>query len=214
MANLTLDPTVIAWSVSGSELAEALATRPLLVLMHGRGSHEHDLFSLLSLLPVGPVIASIRAPLRLGDGFTWFPPAEPGMPSSDAADAASSAVLDWLDSLQIRTPIALFGFSQGAAMAIHLMRHAPQRFAAYVALSGFSIDGSQPADSLLETLRPPVFWGRDDADLVIPRSAVARTTAWLPGHSTLTERLYTGIAHSISQEEMREVGVFLAAAGL
>jgi phospholipase/carboxylesterase len=213
MANLSLDPTVIAWSVPDSELAEALATRPLLVLMHGRGSHERDLFSLLPLLPVGPVIASIRAPLRLGDGFTWFPPAEPGMPSSEAADAASIAVLEWIDSLQTRTPIALFGFSQGAAMAIHLMRHAPERFAAYVALSGFSIDGSQPADSLLETLRPPVFWGRDDADPVIPRSAVARTTAWLPSHSTLTERLYPGIAHSISQEEMREVGVFLAAAG-
>lgn len=212
---MQIDPTVVVWSIAEGERSAALASRPLIVLMHGRGSHEHDLFSLAPLLPPNAVVASLRAPLPLGDGFTWFPPAEPGLPSSDAADAASIAVLRWLDTLPARNaqPVALFGFSQGAAMALHLMRHAPERFAAYVALSGFSIDGDQPADDALATLRPPVFWGRDDADPVIPQSAVERTTAWLPGHSSLTTLLYPGIAHSISREEMVDVTTFLAAAG-
>ena len=57
----------------------------------------------------------------------------------------------------------------------------------------------------------PVFWGRGTADTVIPPSAINRTQAWLPGHSTLTERIYEGMAHSISQQELGEVVTFLRA---
>lgn len=207
---LALDPHAVVWSVPEADRAAALASRPLLVLMHGRGSHEQDLLSLAPLLPPTAVIASVRAPLPLGDGFSWFPMGEPGFPSRVAADAAVQALLEWLDTVPAAGPIGLLGFSQGGAMAMHLMRHAPERFAAYVNLAGFVIPGELPADARLESLRPPVFWGRDPADPVIPSTAVDRTTDWLPTHSTLTTRLYAGIGHSISREELDDVNTFLA----
>ena len=207
---LALDSSAVVWSVPESSLVDELATRPLLVLMHGRGSHEKDLFSLAPLLPPEFVLAALRAPLQLAPGsYSWFPVGEPGMPSIVAADSAVAALVAWLDSVPVATSVSLLGFSQGGAMAVHALRHAPERFAAVVNLAGFVIPGEAPADQALLTLVPSVFWGSDPADPVIPAEAIARTAQWLPSHSTLTVRHYEGIGHSISREEITDVNEFL-----
>ena len=207
---LALDPSVVVWSVPESSLVDELATRPLLVLMHGRGSHEKDLFSLAPLLPPEFVLAALRAPLQLAPGsYSWFPVGEPGLPSTVAADSAVAALVAWLDSVPVATSVSLLGFSQGGAMAVHALRHAPERFAAVVNLAGFVTPGEAPADQALLTLVPSVFWGSDPADPVIPAEAIARTAQWLPSHSTLTVRHYEGIGHSISREEITDVNEFL-----
>jgi len=199
------------WSIPESDRELALASRPLLVLMHGRGSNEQDLASLVPLLPQEAVCVSLRAPLPLGDGFTWFPPAAPGLPDPSAAAEATDAVLAFLDSLPPTGQVGLLGFSQGGAMVTQLLRFAPERFAAGVVLSGFSLAGEFPGDAVLATLRPPVFWGRDVADPVIAPDAIARTAAWLPVHSTAVVREYPGVGHSISREELDDVSEFLGA---
>lgn len=207
MTDLTLDDSLVVWSESPAELGE----RPLVLLLHGRGSHEGDLAQLAPLLGPGAVYASPRAPLPFlgGGGYSWFPPAEPGLPGIEGVDAAATAVLDWLDRLAPAGPVAVVGFSQGGAVASHLLRHEPERFAAIAILSGFIVPGDAPADERLTTLRPPAFWGRDEHDPVIPAVAIENTAAWLPGHTSLVSRLYPGIAHSISREEIDEVRAFL-----
>ena len=196
---------VVAWS------GEPDPTRPLLVLLHGRGSDERDLFALAPLLPPAAVVASVRAPDPLGPGFTWFPSGQPGLPDPAGAATVTRDLLDWFDSLPPHGPTWLLGFSQGGAMVTQLLRFAPERFAASVILSGFSLAGEGPEDARLEQLRPRVFWGRDPAELVIPQSAVDRTDAWLPSHSTLTKREYPGVGHSISRDELDDVTAFLLA---
>lgn len=209
-SSLAIDPTVVVWSVPEAAREQELASRPLLVLMHGRGSHEQDLFSLVPLLPPQFVVAALRAPLELAPGsYSWFPVGEPGRPSAVAADAAVHALFDWLASVPSAASVSLLGFSQGGAMTLHALRHDPERFAAFVNLAGFVIGGDAPADASLEQLRPPVFWGSDPADPVITAEAIARTAEWLPSHSTLTERHYAGIGHSISREELDDVTLFL-----
>ncbi len=214
-SSLAIDPSVVVWSVPESARAQELTKRPLLVLMHGRGSHEHDLYALAPMLPPQFVIAALRAPIELAPGsYSWFPDGEPACPRSVAADAAVQALLEWLDSIPSVASVSLLGFSQGGAMTLHALRHAPERFAAFVNLAGFVIGGDAPADHSLEALRPPVFWGSDPADPVIPAEAIARTAEWLPSHSTLTERHYDEIGHSISREELADVNTFLNSAGL
>lgn len=215
ISSLALDSSAVVWSVPEVSIADELATRPLLVLMHGRGSHEQDLFALAPLLPPQFVIASLRAPLELAPGsYSWFPVGESGRPSIVAADAAVGALFAWLDSVTAAASVSLLGFSQGGAMTLHALRHAPERFAAFVNLAGFIITGDAPADESLESLRPPVFWGSDPADPVITAEAVARTAEWLPSHSTATIRHYDGIGHSISREELTDVNRFLQSAVL
>jgi phospholipase/carboxylesterase len=215
--NLALDDDATVWSVPREEISERLSTEPLVIVMHGRGSHENDLAGLFPLLPEGVVYASVRAPLPgapygIG-GWTWFPPGEPANPSLETIDAAGNAVLAWLDrteaSFGAPPAVAVLGFSQGGAMSIHLMRLAPHRFAAAVNLSGFSAAGSLPGDAELAMRRPPLFWGRDEADPVIAASGIDRTSAWAPDFFTVTARLYPGIGHGISPQELAEVSAFL-----
>lgn len=202
----SIDDSAVVWSTPPVELDD----RPLVLLMHGRGSHENDLAALIPMLPQEFAYASPRAPLQFnGGGYTWFTAGAPGAPSVASADASASAVLEWLDRVAPRGPVAAAGFSQGGALAIHLMRHAPERFASYVNLAGFVVPGEAPADSRLTELLPPVFWGRDPADPVIPQSAIVRTEQWLPQRSRLTTRTYPGVGHSISREEVDDVAEFL-----
>lgn len=205
---MNLDTSAVLWSAPERERAG----RPLVVLLHGYGSHEGDLFALSPALPLGPVVASVRAPLRESGGYAWWSleGATPGAPDPVAVDAAATAVLDWLDTLQ-NTSVSILGFSQGGAMALQLLRHAPTRFAAAVCLSGFVATATHPGDAELETLRPPVFWGRGTHDEVIPDYAVERTAQWLPSHSDATIEVYEGLGHSISTEELGDFAAFLSA---
>ena len=203
-----IDPAAVLWSAAAPDRVG----RPLLLVLHGYGSSEGDLFSLAPHLPLQPAIAALRAPLSAGQGWSWFPIGVPGDPVGDALDAAALGILAGLDALPEQpTSIGLLGFSQGGAMTLQLMRHAPERFAFAVQLSGFIASGTHPGDERLAEVKPPVFWGRGTLDPVIPEAAVARTQAWLPAHSTLTERIYENLGHSIAQAELAEIVTFLRA---
>lgn len=186
------------------------AGRALIVLLHGYASHEGDLFQLAPRLPLGPVIASVRAPLAENGGWAWFPFGNRGAadPEPGEVDDATNAMLDWLDGLEYQT-VSLLGFSQGAVVALQALRLQPERFRSVTALSGFVAAGDVAGDEVLAQRRPPVFWGRGTRDQVIPAETVARTEAWLPPHSTATIRIYENVAHSVSSDELSDVSAFL-----
>jgi phospholipase/carboxylesterase len=205
----TIDEDAVLWSAAG----EDREGRSLLLVLHGYGSNEADLFQLAPFLPLEPVIAALRAPLVAPfpiDGWSWYPVDQPGRPDSAGLAASTAAVLTFLDALPY-TPdsIGLLGFSQGGAVAIELLRTAPERFSYAVNLSGYVSDGPLPGDTRLAERRPPVFWGRGTLDDVIPAAAVARTTEWLPEHTRLVGRIYDGLPHAISQQELADVRGFI-----
>lgn len=205
---VNIDPAAVLWSAPERERAG----RPLLVLLHGYGSHEGDLFGLSPQLPLEPVIASLRAPLPVGQGFAWAPLASQADAAavSAAADETAVAILEWLERT-VSTSVGLLGFSQGGALSLQLLRNAPDRFAYAAVLSGFAIIGDHAGDAALAERRPPVFWGRGTVDTVITPDKIDYTDEWLPGHSTLTQRIYEGLPHSISKPELDDVNAFLRA---
>ena len=203
---MKLDSDAVIWSAPARERSG----RPLLVLLHGYASHEGDLFQLSPRLPLEPVIASVRAPIPENGGWAWFSFAERGVadPPAGEVDDAAAALIDWLDGLEFAS-VSLLGFSQGAAVALQAMRRRPGMFRAIVALSGFVATGDEAGDAELETLRPPVFWGRGTLDGIIPAEAVERTEAWLPNHASATTRIYENLAHSVSTDELTDITSFL-----
>jgi phospholipase/carboxylesterase len=203
---MEINPDAVRWSAPDRERA----ARPLLVLMHGYLSHESDLFGLSPLMPLGPVIASLRAPIALQTGFAWFPISDNATLEEqfEVANESARAVLTWLEGVEA-TSIGLLGFSQGGAMALQLLRHAPERFSYAVQLSGFALPGDLPGDDALRSGKPPVFWGRGTLDDVIPRRAIEFTEAWLPEHVSLTANIYEDVAHAISEQELADVGAFI-----
>jgi phospholipase/carboxylesterase len=203
---MQLDTSAILWSAPERERAG----RPLLVLLHGYGSHEGDLFGMSPALPLEPVIASLRAPVAESGGWAWWGRADSpsGNPSTERVDAAARAVLEWLDGLEY-TSVSLLGFSQGGALALQLLRLAPRRFTATVTIAGFVASGDHPGDAELAAVTPPVFWGRGTEDRMIPADAVARTAEWLPTHTDATIRIYEDLGHSISAPELADLVAFL-----
>jgi phospholipase/carboxylesterase len=124
--------------------------------------------------------------------------------------AAAEAVIAWVDAHAAgAASVGLLGFSQGGAVSLQAMRIDPRRFAYAVNLSGYATPGELPGDTELAALRPPVFWGRGTNDDVIPEFVVAHTTQWLPVHAELSGRVYQGLTHSVSEQEIADVAVFL-----
>lgn len=199
---------VVLWSREEGERAG----KPLLVLLHGYGSNEQDLFSLAGMLPEEFVVASLRAPIPMGPGFTWFPLTASIDYSLDAVKDAAGYVFDWLDSVKAEHPsVTLLGFSMGMAMATTLLRNRPADFAAVVGLSGFAVDAGADAgfrDAELDGT-VPLFWGRDQQDPVITPDKIEFTMGWVRKHVDLTKVLYTGMWHGINQQEIGHVGEFL-----
>lgn len=205
---LHLDHEAVLWSAGETDRVG----RPRLILLHGYGSDEADLFGISAYLPLEPVIASLRAPIPEGPGFAWFSRFTNISvdPLAANADAAARAVLDWLDA-QPDVPTGLLGFSQGGALAIQLMRLAPERFDFAVTLSAFVVQGTEDGDAALAERRPPVFWGRGTHDDTIPAAGVARAAEWLAAHTDLDARIYEGLGHGISPLELGDISSFIRA---
>lgn len=203
---MKIDPDAVLWSAPERERAG----RPLLVLLHGYASHEGDLFGLSPQLPLEPVIASVRAPIEENGGYAWFSRGTTMLaePTAESIDEASLALLAWLDTLGY-TSVSLLGFSQGAVIALQLLRLAPARFRCAVALSGFVAPSDHPGDAELARVKPPVFWGRGTLDQVIPTIAIERTSTWIPAHSTPTIRIYEDLGHAVSPQELKDLNAFL-----
>ncbi len=203
-------------SITRAELspnwASDAATAPAVaVLMHGYGSNERDLTALVPALGFTLPWVSLRAPVELGDDAAcWFPIVSPGDPDEAPVREATDAVWDWVDTrVGPAAQVIPIGFSQGGLMVSQLLRTRPERVLAPVVLGGFVLGSPQPGDAQLAEQLPPLFWGRGAEDRVITTAAVERTAEFLPKHSTLTRRLYPGLAHSINVEELSDVRDFL-----
>jgi phospholipase/carboxylesterase len=108
----------------------------LLALMHGVGSNEHDLFSLVPQIPEHFHVLSLRAPLRMGPGaFAWFDfsvDPQGGRSIDEAQEAHSRALLEQAlpsaaDQLGVAPGrVVAGGFSQGGIMALSLLLTRPE----------------------------------------------------------------------------------------
>jgi phospholipase/carboxylesterase len=190
----------------------------LLVLFHGRGVDENDLFPLLDELDPERRLLGLapRGPLSLPPGGShWYAFLEVGFPEPETFLATYAAVSEWLDSVAVETGIGpertvLGGFSQGAVMtyALGLGRGRP-RPAALIALSGFmptvpgfELDLSQPL--------PPVAIGHGAFDPVISVEWSRQAKAAL--EEAGAEVLYREypLPHAVDPGFLGELAVWLA----
>jgi phospholipase/carboxylesterase len=118
---------------------------PLVLLFHGVGSQEGDLFSLADSFDPRAVVVSVRAPLTLRPGsYAWFPVQfTPEGPVADTVEAERSLgiladFVAWAVEEYQADPgrVAAVGFSQGAIMASGLALLGPRNVRAAVMMSG------------------------------------------------------------------------------
>ena len=141
-----------------------------LVLLHGRGADEHDLFPLLDALDPERRLHGYtpRGPLALPPGGAhWYALGGIPTPTREQFDASLAALAELLDGLPYER-IVLGGFSQGCVMsyALALGRGRP-RPAALLAMSGF-IPRVEGFELDLDAPFPPIAIVHGTYDPVIP----------------------------------------------
>jgi phospholipase/carboxylesterase len=120
---------------------------PLLLLLHGYGSNEDDLFSFASELPDDYYIVSVRAPYDMQFGsYAWyainFDADENKFSDLNQARQSRDMIADFIDELLAKYPIDstkvnLIGFSQGSILSYAVALSYPTKIAKVVAMSGY-----------------------------------------------------------------------------
>ena len=120
---------------------------PLLILLHGYGSNEEDLFSFASELPNDSYVISVRAPYDLQPyGHAWyaihFDADENKFSDNVQAKQSVELIASFIDEIVKQYPIdtenvTLIGFSQGAILSYATALTYPEKISKVVALSGY-----------------------------------------------------------------------------
>jgi phospholipase/carboxylesterase len=203
-----------------SEKSEGSA--PLLVMLHGVGSNEADLFGLAPYLDRRLLMASARAPVVLGPGsFGWFNiELTPLGMVADMEQAKRSLQLlpTFVDEL-IETHgadarrVYLLGFSQGAMMSLALALTEPERIAGAVIMSG-----RFPAQVFERELDKEAVRGKPFIvthglyDDVLPIANGRETKRSLEELSASVTYNEYPMGHEVSLESLRDVSAWLTAA--
>jgi phospholipase/carboxylesterase len=184
---------------------------PLVVLLHGRGSNEHDIIGLADQLPAEAAYVAVRAPIAEGGGYAWFANRGIGRPIVDSLASTMAWFRTWLDDTATSgRPVVLVGFSGGAAFAGGLLLDDPDRYTGAAILYGtLPFDAGVPTTpNRLDHARVLVVHG--DQDNVIPRELLERTWTYLTtdaGSATTAVRDPGG--HGLSTGSLAELQTWL-----
>ncbi len=124
-----------------------LEKNPLLLLLHGYGSNEEDLFSFANELPNNYYVVSARAPFDMQyTSYAWyainFDADENKFSDVEQAKISRDLVASFIDELVDKYPIdsekvTLVGFSQGCILSYAVALSYPEKIKRVVAMSGY-----------------------------------------------------------------------------
>src|SRR4051794_8303887 len=190
------------------------AARLAVILVHGRGGNARDMLNLADDIRVDDV--AYLAPEAAGS--TWYPYSF--LAPLDQNEPALSSALNVLDHLTAGLHadglpdgrIAILGFSQGACLTLEYAARHPAAYAAIVGLSGGLIGPpGTPRDYPGSLGGARVFLGCSDIDPHIPLERVQESATVLRRMgATVDERIYPGMGHTVSLDEVRAVKALLS----
>jgi len=163
---------------------------PLLLLLHGYGSNQEDLFSFAQELPDQYYVISAQAPYSLVPyGYAWYAinfDADMNKFSDDnQAIASRELIIKFIDELLTQYPIdpndiTLVGFSQGSILSFSVALSYPEKINRVVALSGYlNPDIIKEGYQNNDISRLNFFVSHGTADQVIPVEWARKTPEFL-----------------------------------
>ncbi|MBI3195292.1 MAG: dienelactone hydrolase family protein [Ignavibacteriae bacterium] len=190
---------------------------PTLILLHGRGADEHDLFGLAEYLDERLLVISARAPFQFsyGGGFTWYDILEVGRPEPKMFAESYRLLNHFFDDVKKQYPvdesnIFLLGFSMGTMMSYSLSLTRPNEIAGVIANSGYvpeETDLNFQWDKLHGT---SFFVAHGTHDPIIPVSMGRRARLLFEqANADLTYKEYP-MAHQISDESLSDMNLWLS----
>ena len=167
-----------------------LDKNPLLLLLHGYGSNEADLFSFAEELPENYYIISARAPYDMQYGsYAWyainFDADQNKFSDNEQAKISRDLIAKFIDELIQTYPIdsdnvSLIGFSQGSILSYAVALSYPEKVQKVVAMSGYLNIEIAADDYLKNTFSNlKIFASHGTVDQVIPVEWARKTPAIL-----------------------------------
>jgi phospholipase/carboxylesterase len=186
---------------------------PLLILLHGYGSNEHDLLSMANRLPGQFTIVAARAPITLTAGsYAWYRLNMSGgktQYNGTEAEQARQQLLRFIETVRQTynaSSVVLMGFSQGAIMSYSLALTQPQKIKGIIALSGrilTDVDAHLASSNELQKLK--IFIGHGTSDQVLPvANGEAAYVKCKQLQTQVTFKEYA-MGHEISFPELRDI---------
>ncbi len=189
---------------AGTRIERAAAA---VLLLHGRGASARDILQSLPQDP--PADFAYLAPEA--KGRQWYPkpfnaPLKENEPRLSSSLALLSELISYVGQAGLGPRrVILYGFSQGACLALEYAARNAQRYGAVIGLSGGLIgpdDLDRQEEGPLDGT--PVFLGCSDPDPYIERHRVehaANVLGRMGGEVTV--RLYPHMGHTINEDEMQ-----------
>ena len=187
---------------------------PLLILLHGYGSNELDLFSFAEELPDELLIVSARAPYDMSfGGHAWYEINLNGnnekFSNLDEARSSLTKIATFID--QIKTSYNtdpnntfLLGFSQGAILSYAFSFNYPNKVQHVIALSGYINNELAPTNITGLDIRTdyyishgavdqvlPVDWARKAPDFLSQRNLQSVYSEYPVGHGVAPQNFYS-----------------------
>ncbi len=214
MTNLSLEYLVRAPKIQ-------IENPPLLIMLHGYGSNEQDLFSFADELPDELLVISVKAPLSLGFGsYAWY---TIHFDSSDAskfsdipeAKEALSKINQFMDEVikkyQVNTNnIFLFGFSQGTILSTAFALNHPDKVNHVIALSGY-INPELLNDNFKENnfTKLDFFVSHGSVDQVIPVEWARKTPNFLDNLGIKNTYQEYQVGHGVAPQNFYDLNLWI-----
>ncbi|MBN4048406.1 phospholipase [Flavobacteriaceae bacterium AH-315-O20] len=194
---------------------------PMLIMLHGYGSNEQDLFSFADELPDELLIISAKAPLSLGFGsYAWYTIHFDSADASKFSDipeakSALSKIALFIDEMihayHVDTKkIFLFGFSQGTILSTAFALNHPNIISHVIALSGCV------NEELLETdfdknnfSNLDFFVSHGSVDQVIPVDWARKTPAFLNKLQIKNSYQEYAVGHGVAPQNFHDLNAWI-----
>lgn len=199
-------------------------TRSAVIFLHGYGANGADLLSLADVLGEHLPDTMFMAPDAPENcagapmGYQWFPiPWIDGSSEEESRAGMMRAAEDlnaFLDGVMVDEDllpeqVAVFGFSQGTMMALHVLPRREDPVAAIAAFSGRLLDPELLVDEVV--CRPPVLLVHGDADDVVPVQSLPQAAEALQaaGWQEVYAHIMKGTGHGIAPDGLSVALAFL-----
>lgn len=163
---------------------------PLLIMLHGYGSNEQDLFSFSHELPDELLIISARAPLNMAyGGFAWytihFDTTDGKFSDTEEALKSKELIRTFIDEIQENFEVNpkktfLLGFSQGTILSYAVALSYPEKVQYVVGLSGYINSELLPSQLDKDNYKSlEIYSSHGSVDQVIPVEWARKTKPFL-----------------------------------
>lgn len=194
---------------------------PLLIMMHGYGSDENDLFSFSSELPEDLFIISVRAPYPMQPyGNAWyainFDEVQGKWNDNEQAKQSRDLIASFIDEAISEYPvnknnITLLGFSQGAILSYAVALTYPEKVKSIIALSGYVNKDILPEDINTRDYSNLSFYcSHGSVDQVIPVDWARHTSPFLNNLNIVHKYSEFPVGHGVAPQNFHEFKEWLA----